>query len=208
MLPTAEAFADAVRRVGIGADDRVVVYDTLGVVSAARVWWTFRAFGHDAVAVLERRFPKWKARGRRRGRRGASPSAAPFSGAGPALGAPRGMRDNLTTRREQVLDGARRAASRPPSRSRAPGCAAVTSRQPQPGFDTLLRPDGTLLPAAELRRIEAAGVDSRGRVATTWARASPLGARLRLHVLGPPRVAVYDGSWTEWGGAHGHAREP
>src|SRR5206468_10493531 len=47
MLPTADAFAEAVGALGVGAGDRVVVYDTRGVVSAARVWWTFRAFGHD-----------------------------------------------------------------------------------------------------------------------------------------------------------------
>ena len=64
MLPTAAEFEDAVGRLGVGAGDRVVVYDTRGVVSAARVWWTFRAFGHDAVAVLDGGFPKWKAEGR------------------------------------------------------------------------------------------------------------------------------------------------
>src|SRR5262245_11754524 len=53
MLPAPDAFAEAVGVLGIGSGDRVVVYDTRGVVSAARVWWTFRAFGHDAVAVLD-----------------------------------------------------------------------------------------------------------------------------------------------------------
>jgi len=64
MLPTAEAFAAAVGDLGVGSGDRVVVYDTRGVVSAARVWWTFRVFGHDSVAVLDGGLRAWKAEGR------------------------------------------------------------------------------------------------------------------------------------------------
>src|SRR4029453_5816693 len=60
MLPSAQEFAAAVGALGIGSNDRVVVYDVRGVVSAARVWWTFRAFGHDAVAVLDGGLKKWQ----------------------------------------------------------------------------------------------------------------------------------------------------
>ena len=49
---------------GARLTDRIVVYDVRGVVSAARVWWTFRAFGHDAVAVLDGGLRKWRAEGR------------------------------------------------------------------------------------------------------------------------------------------------
>src|SRR5262245_52811731 len=61
MLPTAAQFARQVGALGIGADDLVVAYDTRGVLSAAGVWWTFRAMGHDRVAVLDGGLPKWRA---------------------------------------------------------------------------------------------------------------------------------------------------
>src|SRR5256886_8573065 len=64
MLPSAGQFAERVGRLGITNADGVVVYDTRGVVSAARVWWTFRAFGHGRVAVLDGGLPKWRAEGR------------------------------------------------------------------------------------------------------------------------------------------------
>src|SRR2546428_562627 len=205
MLPTADAFAEAVGALGVGAGDRVVVYDTRGVVSAARVWWTFRAFGHDAVAVLDGGFPKWKAEGRPIESGEAKAVRRVFRATlRPALVRDlAAMRDNLTTRREQVLD------------ARSAGRFAATEPEPRAGLrgghipgslnlpsDTLVRPDGTLLPAGELRKkFEAAGVDFARPVATTCGSgitASVLA--FALHVLGHPRVAVYDGSSTELGG--------
>src|SRR5213593_1930122 len=64
MLPSAAQFARQVGELGISNRDVVVVYDVRGVVSAARVWWTFRAMGHDRVAVLDGGLRKWKAEGR------------------------------------------------------------------------------------------------------------------------------------------------
>ncbi|MGH6990383.1 MAG: sulfurtransferase, partial [Stellaceae bacterium] len=64
MLPDEAGFAAAMDRLGIGNDDRVVVYDSAGLGGAARVWWMFRAFGHDQVAILDGGLPKWLAEGR------------------------------------------------------------------------------------------------------------------------------------------------
>ena len=64
MLPSTVKFASRVKKMGIGDGMGIVVYDTAGLYSAARVWWTFRVMGHADVAVLNGGLKKWKAEGR------------------------------------------------------------------------------------------------------------------------------------------------
>ncbi|KAG0266144.1 threonyl-tRNA synthetase [Mortierella polycephala] len=63
MMPSAEQFAAQVGELGISNDDHVVVYDTIGFFSAPRVYWMFKAFGHNKVSVLDGGFKAWKAAG-------------------------------------------------------------------------------------------------------------------------------------------------
>lgn len=65
-LPNAQEFADCKRKLGIRNDSHVVVYDNnekVGLYSAPRAWWMFRAFGHHRVSVLDGGFPRWCAEG-------------------------------------------------------------------------------------------------------------------------------------------------
>src|SRR3954466_10054483 len=64
MIPSAEGFPQKMAERGIGNDDRVIVYDTVGLSAAGRAWWMLRLFGHDNVAVLDGGLPKWTAEGR------------------------------------------------------------------------------------------------------------------------------------------------
>src|SRR5262249_51449119 len=64
MLPSAEAFAEAAGSLGISDLTKIVVYDSQGLFSAARVWWTFRVFGAAHVFILDGGLPKWIAEGR------------------------------------------------------------------------------------------------------------------------------------------------
>lgn len=207
MLPSARTFAERVGALGIGDRDLVIVYDTRGVVSAARVWWTFRAFGHARVAVLDGGLPKWQAEGRPVESGVPSPKPRRFTARlrRSLVRDLAQMRANLAHRREQVLD------------ARSHGRFVGTEAEPRPGlrgghipgslnlpYDQLYRQDGSLLPPEDLRRaFEAVGLDLGRPVVTTCGSgvtASVLA--LGLHLLGHERVAVYDGSWTEWGGRH------
>jgi thiosulfate/3-mercaptopyruvate sulfurtransferase len=206
MLPGPEAFARDVEALGIGDGDHVVVYDARGVVSAARAWWTFRAFGHDRVAVLDGGLRRWRAEGR------PVESGAPAPAGGRRFTArPRpalvcgleAVRANLSTRAAQVVDARSRGrfvGAEPEPRAGLRG-GHIPGSLNLP-YDDLYRPDGTLRPTAELRdAFLAAGVDLARPVITTCGSgitASVLA--LALHLVGRQDVAVYDGSWTEWGG--------
>lgn len=203
MLPSAEEFARAVGALGVGSGDRVVVYGGRYAIASARVWWSFRVFGHDAVAVLDGGLPRWRAEGR------------PLESGEPVL-VPRpfrarfrpelvrdlaAMRDNLRTARAQVVD------------ARSAGRFHGTEPEPRPGlrgghipgsvnlpYDTLFDGEGSLLPPPELRRrFEAARVDLDAPIITTCGSGvSAAVLALALYLLGRPDVPVYDGSWTEW----------
>ena len=204
MLPTAAEFGAAVGALGIGDGDRVVVYDVRGVVSAARVWWTFRAFGHDRVAVLDGGLRSWQAQGRPVESGAPAVKPRPFTArARPELVRDlAAMRANCDTRAVQVLD------------ARSAGRFAGTEPEPRPGlrgghipgsrnlpYETLYRSDGTLKSVDELRTAVArAGVDlTRPIVTTCGSGVTASVLALALYLLGRRDVAVYDGSWSEWG---------
>jgi thiosulfate/3-mercaptopyruvate sulfurtransferase len=206
MLPSADAFARAMTGLGLRDADDLVVYDGTGAnMSAARAWWMFRAFGHPAVALLDGGSAKW----RREGRPVEGGAVTLPPGGFTATLDPRAVRGldevraNLRNQREQVVD------MRPAGRFRG------TDPEPRPGlrgghipgsrslpYVELVAADGTLLPPDALhRRLEDAGVDlARPLVATCGSGTSACTLIHALHLLGHDRTALYDGSWTEWGG--------
>ena len=214
MLPSAEAFAERMSVLGLNDDDDLVVYDGSGAnLSAGRVWWMFRAFGHDRVAVLDGGMGKWRREGRPVEAGEVRTSGGRFSA---RLDSRRvrdleAVRRNLDARREQVVD------------LRPAGRFAGTEPEPRPGlrgghipgsrslpYDRLVAADGTLLPLPELRaRLAETGVDPRGPVVATCGSGTSAGALLlALDVLGYRDTALYDGAWTEWGGREDTPVEP
>jgi thiosulfate/3-mercaptopyruvate sulfurtransferase len=205
MLPSPAKFAIKVEAMGIGNSVRVVAYDSEGLYSAARVWWMFRAMGHNDVAVLNGGLRKWRAE-RRVLQAGVPPSRArrPFT--------PR-LRPELVSdvtavkamvagKTGQIVDA--RSASRFEGKVPEPREGLRSGHIPgsrNVPFTTLLNGDGTLKSAAELRRLLAgAGVDVAKPVVASCGSGVTAGAiALALARIGAPEAAVYDGSWTEWG---------
>lgn len=206
MLPSTTQFASQVKAMGIGDGSRIVVYDSEGLYSAARVWWMFRAMGHDDVAVLNGGLKKWKAEGRpvtdepspRRQPSHFTPraNAALVRDAGDV----KALIGHATT---QIVDA--RAAQRftgsvPEPRAGLRSGHIPTSRNVP--FTALLNADGTLKSGPELRRVfTEAGVDIDQPVVASCGSGVTAGViAFALAQLGRPDTAVYDGSWTEWGG--------
>ena len=204
MLPPVEKFVARVRRMGIGDGHRVVVYDQQGIYSAARVWWTFRVFGHTDVAVLDGGLPKWLAEGRPVTGELPEPRERHFTGRRNAAL----VRDVTQVARaiklgdEQIVD------------ARSPGRFAGLEPEPRQGlraghmpgamnvhFRELLNDDQTMKSPDELRAIfERAGVDLGKPVVTTCGSGVTAAiVSLALARLGHNRNALYDGSWVEWG---------
>ncbi|MFZ5930510.1 MAG: 3-mercaptopyruvate sulfurtransferase [Pseudomonadota bacterium] len=205
MLPSQEKFASRMRKLGLGDGNRIIVYDGAGIFSAARVWWMFRAMGHEDVAVLDGGFAKWQAEGRPVEDMPPMPRERHFTARLNRfiLRDVGQMLENLRTGAEQVVD------------ARGPGRFKGTEPEPRPGvrpghipgainlpYARLLAPDGTMLPIEELRRVvQEAGIDmSKPVVNSCGSGVTAAIVFLALHRLGHKAVALYDGSWAEWGG--------
>ena len=206
MLPGASAFGRAMSALGLHDGDDLVVYDGSGTnISAARAWWTFRVFGHPRVAVLDGGLPKWQREGR-----ALEPGAPRLPPGRFSASLDRAsVRDLAAVRAlvaepvEQIVDmrsAGRFAGTEPEPRAGLRGGHIPGSRNLP--FNELVSADGTLLPADALRRrLAAAGIEaSRPIVATCGSGTSACALILALHLLGQDQVALYDGSWAEWGG--------
>jgi thiosulfate/3-mercaptopyruvate sulfurtransferase len=193
------------RRLGLGDGTRIVLYDNNKYSASARAWWMLRLFGHPDAAVLDGGLAKWRAEGRPVTDQPVVPREAHFTARQNNLLVRdlEQMRANVLSRREQVVDARSRgrfAATEPEPRAGLRG-GHIPGSVSLPHLE-LLGADGTLLPEFELRRrFAAAGVDLNRPVITTCGSGVTASTiALALYQLGRDDVAVYDGSWSEWGG--------
>ncbi len=204
MAPPSEKFISRLRAMGVGDGHQVVVYDSTGIFSAPRVWWTFRLMGKQDVAVLDGGLPKWRAEDRE------------------IEDLPPVIRDrHITVSRQnqlvrdvtQVAHAAKLglaevidARATPRFEGAAPEPRAGLRSGHIPGshnlpFGQLMNADGTMKAPAALRAaFEAAGVDlSKPAITTCGSGISAAILALGLERIGHRDWSLYDGSWTEWG---------
>lgn len=204
MAPPTEKFVSRMRAMGVGDGHQVVVYDSTGIFSAARVWWTFRLMGKTDVAVLDGGLPKWQAEGR------------------DIEDMPPVIRDrHMTASRQnqmvkdvtqvahaaklgeaEILDARSAARFRGEAAEPRPGLRAghIPGSKNIP-FAEVLNPDGTMKPPAALKAVfEGAGVDLKKPAITTCGSGVTAAVlSLALERIGHRNHALYDGSWSEWG---------
>ncbi|NVK18183.1 MAG: 3-mercaptopyruvate sulfurtransferase [Methylocystaceae bacterium] len=208
MVPSPEEFAQAVEELGLGDGCRIVVYDARnGGCAAARVWWTFRLFGHEDVAVLDGGLGKWMAEGRPTED---GPAEKPQPRKLTArlnhfiLRDKKQVLNNIKERREQVVDA--RSSERYRGEGQEPWPVIKVGRIPNSlnvPWDSLIDLDngGVFKTADEISDIfDKAGVDPRKpMIASCGSGVTAAVLAFAAFLLGNKDAAVYDGAWAEWG---------
>ena len=204
MVPPVEKFMSRMRAMGVGDGHQVVVYDGMGLFSAARVWWLFKLMGQSNIAVLDGGLPKWQAEGR------------------PVEDLPPVIRDrHMTVRRQNHMvkdvtqvSAASKLGDYEIIDARSPGRFRGEEPEPRAGlrpghipgsknvcFKDLLNADQTMKNPVEIRQIfEAAGVDfNKPAITTCGSGVTAAVLSLGLERIGKTDHSLYDGSWSEWG---------
>jgi thiosulfate/3-mercaptopyruvate sulfurtransferase len=203
MLPGPDQFGESAGRLGISEKNTIVVYDGLGLFSAARVWWTFRIFGATDVFILDGGLPAWKAEGRplEAGdvrRKPVTFNAEMDTGAVAMVG---DVQNAINAGDAQIVD------------ARSAGRFAGKEPEPRPGLRPGRMPGAHNVPHADI--VESGRLASREKIAAAFKKAevdldkpvitscgsgvSAVVLALALDALGKDEVRVYDGSWAEWG---------
>ena len=202
MLPSAEEFGAAMKQLGVGRDDRIVVYDNSPARTAARGWFTFRHFGAPSVAILDGGFQKWVAEGRPTESGEAETRHRTFE--------PAENRGEIVTKQQILAGDLDMPLLDARSRERFEGSAPDPRPGVAPGhipgarnlpFGALYNEDGTFKSPDDLRRLFAeAGIDpARPFTASCGSGVTAISLIFAAHLLGQDDNRLYDGSWSEWG---------
>jgi thiosulfate/3-mercaptopyruvate sulfurtransferase len=207
MLPRPENFSLQVSKLGLGNDDRIIIYDSSGgFMAACRVWWMFRIFGHENVAVLNGGLPKWLHERRSTTKVEVIPEKQFFyTKTNPKIVKNLSqIIENIDKNEFQVID------------ARALGRYCGNEPEPRPTkkvghipgsfnipFTAVLNPKKhfTFKSAGQIQAVfEEVGVDINKSITTSCGSGVTAAVlTLALYLIGSNEVAIYDGSWAEWG---------
>lgn len=204
MAPPPDEFAARMGALGLGERDRIVLYDDSPLHTSARAWWLFRLYGATRVAILDGGLGKWIAEGRpvEEGPVEGRPAAFATAQGDMSVATKADVLENLSTEKAQLVDARSLARFTGEERETRPGLASGHI----PGsvclhYARLFNADGTWKRGEELRGLFAeAGVDlDRPIITTCGSGVTAADILFAAHLLGKRDVALYDGSWSEWG---------
>lgn len=205
MMPIAMQFGREMGKLGITETDTIIIYDTLGLFSAGRVWWMFRQFGAAKTYVLDGGLPAWK-------------KAGHAIDKGPVAHEPKTFRAEISDNVLVGLDTMKEAVNNPDGPLLLDAREAErfngTAPEPRPEvrsghmpgamnlpYTTLLDDERKLLDVAALQeKFDAVGYNpDKPTIATCGSGVTACVILMALTRLGNADVPLYDGSWSEWG---------
>ncbi|MBI3168573.1 MAG: sulfurtransferase [Chloroflexi bacterium] len=201
MMPTPEFFSEEMQKMGIDNDSAIVVYDNVGVYASPRAWWMFRTMGHDNVSVLDGGLPAWIAAGYE-----TSPTLATATYCGNFASHPRpelivdsqAVTHALSDSAYSVMDA--RSAGR--FHGQEPEPRAGLRGGHMPGAVNLpfadVQVNGVMKSPALLREMFAE-YQYKKLIFSCGTGVTACIVALAAEQAGLKDLAVYDGSWTEWG---------
>ena len=203
-IPPPEKFASRIQQLGLGDGSRIVLYDDSAVKTSARAWFMLRMFGAHSVALLDGGIAKWKAEGRALASGAQNLRCRHFTAWSDAsrLRSKADVLANITSRTEQLVDARGAGRFTGADAETRPGIASghVPGARNVP-YGQMFNPDGTWKDADSIRSaFMAARVDLAKPIITTCGSGvTACCLAFGLHLVGKRDVALYDGSWTEWG---------
>ena len=207
-MPSALHFSKAAQKLGINQQSQVVVYDDLGLFSAARAWYMFKAMGHINIAVLDGGLPHWLALNRTIAEQSRNINIEKNHGLGDFVAEQqddffcdyREVEQQICSQQQLILDA--RANRRFKGVDAEPRAGVRSGHMPNsknlPYNDLLTA--GRLKPADELQKIFAAiNPKNQAMILTCGSGVTACVLALAAELIGHKDVRVYDGSWSEWG---------